>query len=68
MGRAPCICDENTIYVVQARNQCDDEPIAKRKKLLLQLVPGIVLILLVFALVQILESTNKSSLPEDFIL
>ena len=55
MGRAPCICDENTVYVVQARNHVDESPFAKRRKIAMQIVPGLILIILVLTLVHIID-------------
>lgn len=52
MGRAPCVCDERTVYVVQATDASRSRSPARRLRRALSLVlPGLLLLLLVEVLV-----------------
>jgi hypothetical protein len=47
MGRAPCVCDERTVYVVQATNPSRDTRAARLRRALGIVLPGILLLVLV---------------------
>lgn len=47
MGRAPCVCDERTVYVVQATNPGRDTRAARLRRALSIVLPGLLLLVLV---------------------
>ena len=48
MGRAPCVCDERTVYVVQATNPGEAKSrVARLRRALAIILPGLMLLILV---------------------
>lgn len=65
-GRAPCVCDENTMFVIQAVNQGDKKSWVR--KTLTRILPGFLVIALFFIMLASMNTEridNNVFMPEE---
>lgn len=64
-GRAPCVCDENTMFVIQAVNPGDNSNKNWARKMAARILPGLLVIALFYV---VIASMNTDSIDNTLFL